>query len=335
MRGLSAACAIVLALVPLVPLVSGQAAKTEKVQGYAEWRHDGDLIVDGQRLVADGATKLKGKGVPSFDAIPLGYEVEAEGVRRADGRVVAATVTAKANGVALFEKEIRSATDSMEAKWLADGAVSEETSDGRKVIGKTVESGADVARARRILTRVTPPYVAPGALRLHVVETKEWNAMAMGNGAVWVYTGLLHEMNDSEVGFVVAHEVAHYTHEHSRKSFKRGMWLQLALLGVAVAAESVDDDKAKAVIGLAGVFSLTAIKSGYGRDLEDQADRVGLRYAYEGGFDPASAPRLWERFRAKYGDQNRVVNFFLGDHSTSSARIRNLNREIALNYQGD
>jgi Zn-dependent protease with chaperone function len=332
MRKLLAACTVALAL---VPLVHGQAPKVEKVQGYAEWRRGGDLIVDGQRLAATGATKVKGPGVSSLDGIPLGYEVAAEGVRRADGRIVASKVDAKPNGVALFEKEIRNATDSMEAKWLADGAVSEETNDGRKVIGKTVEGGADVARARRILDRVTPPYIPPGTLRLHVVETKEWNAMAMGNGAVWVYTGLLHEMNDNEVGFVVAHEVAHFTHEHSRKSFKRSMWLQLALVGVAAGTATVDDDKAKAVVGLAGIFSLTALKSGYGRDLEDQADRVGLRYAYEGGFDPASAPRLWERFRVKYGDQNRVVNFFLGDHSTSSARIRNLNREIALNYQGD
>jgi Zn-dependent protease with chaperone function len=330
MRSLFIACAAILLLIPF-PAAQGQ--RTEKLQGYAEWRHGGDLIVDGQRLVAGPSARIR--GASSLGAIPLGYEVDAEGVRRADGRIAATTITARPNGTAMFEKEIRSASDDQEKKWLADGAVSEETPAGPKVIGRTIQSGPDVVRARRILDRVTPPYIGTNALRLHVVETKDWNAMAMGNGAVWIYTGLLHDMNDDEAAFVVAHEVSHYTHEHSRKSFGRSMWLQLGLLGVGAATQAVDSQKSKAIIGLAGGFSLTAMKNGYGRDLEDQADRVGLRYAYEGGFDPARAPRLWERFRAKYGEQNSIANFFLGDHSTAGARIRNLNREIALNYQGD
>jgi hypothetical protein len=60
---------------------------------------------------------------------------------------------------------------------------------------------------------------------------------------------------------------------------------------------------------------------------------VGLRYAYEGGFDVNRGPLPWKRFLDKYGDQNRVLNFFLGGHSQASARIRNLEREIVLNYR--
>ena len=39
-----------------------------------------------------------------------------------------------------------------------------------------------------------------------------------------------------------------------------------------------------------------------------------------------------KKFAEKYGDQDAVTNFFFSDHSRSSARIRNLEREIALNY---
>jgi hypothetical protein len=80
------------------------------------------------------------------------------------------------------------------------------------------------------------------------------------------------------------------------------------------------------------VFGASAWKSGYGRDLEDQADRVGLRYAYEAGYDITKGPRLWQRFAKKYGEQGKVANFFFGDHSLSSARAVNLERQIALNY---
>jgi hypothetical protein len=42
---------------------------------------------------------------------------------------------------------------------------------------------------------------------------------------------------------------------------------------------------------------------------------------------------LLRDMKDKYGDQNRFVNFFLGGHSVATARIRNLDREIALNYR--
>ena len=66
--------------------------------------------------------------------------------------------------------------------------------------------------------------------------------------------------------------------------------------------------------------------------MEDQADRVGLRYAYEAGYDITKGPRLWSRFAKKYGEGNKVANFFFGDHSLSSARATKLEKEIAYNY---
>jgi hypothetical protein len=41
---------------------------------------------------------------------------------------------------------------------------------------------------------------------------------------------------------------------------------------------------------------------------------------------------LWQRLRAA-GDQNRVENFFFGDHSTIGTRIRHLQDEIRNNYR--
>ena len=76
----------------------------------------------------------------------------------------------------------------------------------------------------------------------------------------------------------------------------------------------------------------TALKSGYGRGMEDQADRVGLRYAYEAGYDITKGPRLWNRFARKYGEGNKVANFFFSDHSLSAARATKLEKEIAYNY---
>jgi hypothetical protein len=58
-----------------------------------------------------------------------------------------------------------------------------------------------------------------------------------------------------------------------------------------------------------------------------------LRYVYEAGYDVGKAPALWKRFAEKYGDGNKVTNFFFGDHSLAMERARALQGEIAHNYR--
>jgi predicted Zn-dependent protease len=169
-------------------------------------------------------------------------------------------------------------------------------------------------------------------VRIYVIENKEWNAFAMGNYSIYVFTGLLDDMDDDEVAIVLGHELVHATHEHSRKGFKRDMWIQLLALGAMGAASTIDDDTKQAVVGLAVLAGASAWQSGYGRGMEDQADRVGLRYAYEAGYDITKGPRLWNRFAKKYGEGNKVANFFFSDHSQSAARATKLEKEIAFNY---
>jgi predicted Zn-dependent protease len=147
-----------------------------------------------------------------------------------------------------------------------------------------------------------------------------------------VFSGLLDDLDDDEVAIVLGHELVHASHEHSRKQFKRDMWIQLAMLGALGAASTIDNDTQQAIAGLAVLAAGSAWKNGYGRGMEDQADRVGLRYAYEAGYDITKGPRLWNRFAKKYGEGNKVANFFFSDHSLSAARATKLEKEIAYNY---
>jgi predicted Zn-dependent protease len=75
-----------------------------------------------------------------------------------------------------------------------------------------------------------------------------------------------------------------------------------------------------------------AFANGYSRDQEDQADRVGMRYAYEAGYDVSKGPALWKKFADKYGEGGKAQNILFGDHSRSTVRAAALEREIALNY---
>ncbi len=325
---------MLLAGLPGAAEAAADKPKEEKAEGYAEWVRGGCLLVDAQRVCATPATKFKGDGgAVRFDQIPFGYEVKAKGVRRADGAIEAREVEAKPNGMAMFEDQVLAVTNAHEEAYRKVGhmfeAVDEQTA---KDLGKLYTSGPMVDRVTRITRQLLPPYLEPERVRVYVVDNPEWNAMAMGNYSIYVFSGLLLDMDDDEVAIVLGHELVHASHEHTRREFKKQMWIQLAALGLAAATESVKDDNAKQVLALVGQFGSLAWQNGYGRSLEDQADRVGLRYAYEAGFDITKGPRLWQRFARKYGDSSKVQNFFFSNHSLSSARAAKLERELALNY---
>ncbi len=325
-------------LTALLPLAAVGGAATPppeaKVDGYLEWRSGDLLIVDGQRVRPAPEVKFSGRGeAGTVASIPLGYELKAKGKRTADGVILAREIEAKPNGSALFESEVIAATDEAEQSYRRAGRFFETDAKGHmQNKGRLYESGPEVDRVRRVVDTLTPPYVEPGDFRVYVIDNKDWNAFAMGNRSIYVYTGLLHDTDDDELAIVLGHEMVHATHEHTRREVKRAMWIQVAALGVSAAATQIDDENKQAVVQLVTLLGASIFTNGYGRDLEDQADRVGIRYAYEAGYDVTRGPQLWNRFAKKYGQSSAVVNFFFGDHSRAQVRAANLERELAFNY---
>jgi Zn-dependent protease with chaperone function len=316
------------------PRAAAFAGKPAAVKGYLEYRRAGELIVEGQRLIPGKKTKFSGSGeVKSLSSVPLGYMVEASGVRRHDGAIEIARIDAKPNGQQMYESDVKQATDQLEATWRAQGAMLTAAADGKVAsMGKMLDSGPEYDRARGIVDRLLPSYIPPDGVRVYVVDNPEWNAMAMGNYSIYVFSGIMADLDDDELALVIGHEVAHASHEHSRKQAKRGM-----LTGLAAAASQVligtqlEGGEAYAASILAGLGA-TAFSNGYSRDQEDQADRVGMRYAYEGGYDVSKGPGLWKKFADKYGEAGKTQNILFGDHSRSSVRAAALDQEIALNY---
>lgn len=334
-RTCQATAAIALICLAVAPRPRAYAKNEETLNAYAEWRLGDTLIVDGQRVKWQPKAKFKGQGsVKSFDQVPLGWETVVKGVRQPDGSVLANSVEVKPNGNQAFEGDVKNATNQMEQQWLKAGAIVEKDQNGKEVTqGKLFTSGADVDRVRGIMNRLYPPYLKPSDFRVYVAENKDWNAFACANGMIVVFDSLLHATNDDEMAIVLGHELVHATHEHSRKNYSSSMKVGIfgALAGAALASKT---GKAADLASLGASLTLNAVQNGYGRDKEDQADRVGLRYAHEGKFDVNEGPKLWKRFAEKYGSQSEAVNFFFGDHSTAPARIKNLTIEIQHNYSG-
>jgi Zn-dependent protease with chaperone function len=302
----------------------------EKYDGYVDFRKGDVLVIDGQPVIAGPKTRLK--GVKRAADIAVGWSVKVEGARDVVGFLLATRLEAKPNGMEKGEAEVLAASDKAERMWVEKQMMFEPTDSGTILkIGDILESGAYVERARRLMERVRPAYIPSDKLRVRVVKTKDWNASAMANGAVWVYTGLMDAMDDDELAIVMGHELAHYSYEHIRRNQSRGGLGSILGVGAQVAG-AVIGGTAGALTQLGGQLGASALLSGYSREYEDQADRVGLRYVYEAGYDVAKGPELWARFKEKYGESDKLSNFFTGNHSRPTERIAAIRREIERNY---
>ena len=318
----------------LVLVLAAGPARAEQaggeVKGTAEFLKGDLLIVDGQRVRLVAETKMK--GVPRGQAIPLGSEVKVAGARRSDGALQATKIEVKPNRRDDKELELIAACNDIEAKYIDHGQALRSGKDGNLLrLGAITQRGPHYARAREILDRLLPPYLSPDDVRLYVVVNPEWNAFAMANFAIYVHSGLLADMDDDEVAIVLGHEIAHATLEHSRRGMSKGRWASIARGVASIGGEVMGGWGGLAVSGLGGVGA-AALGSGFSRGFEDQADRVGLRYAYEGGFAADKAPALWVRFAEKYGDGGGVGNFLFGSHAAARSRAKNMEAEVARNY---
>jgi len=321
-----------IAAVLLVPASTwASTSKVAKADGYLDFRKANCIIVDGQRITKGPKTKVS--GAKSFEAIPAGYAVQVEGTRQADGAILASKILAKPNGMESYEAEVLAGTNQAESTWVKAGKIVEQGQDGKEVdMGALTTSGPDVDRARRIIDRLLPSYVDPKRVRIYVVDNKEWNAMAMANFSIYVFSGIEKDLDDDELAIVLGHELTHATHEHSRKQASKGMYQGIAGTVAQLGLSQVHDGIAKSVATTTASLGLTTFGNGYSRTYEDQADRVGLRYVYEAGYDYKKGPALWQKFAAKYGDGNPLENFVFGDHSLSTKRAAALEKEIKNNY---
>ena len=303
---------------------------TGEVKGVAEFLKSDVLVVDGQRVRIVPETKMK--GAARGQDLPLGAEVKASGAWRSDGALQASRLEFKANGRDKGELELLAACNDIEAMYANAGQALRPGRDGAVIrLGAITQRGAEYDRAREILDRILPPYLAADDVRLYVVANRDWNAFAMANFAIYVHSGLLADLDDDEVAIVLGHELAHATLEHTRRTMKKGRWARIAR-GVASVGGDIMGGWGGVAVSLGGSLGATAVGNGFSRGFEDEADRVGLRYAYEGGYDAEKAPALWLRFAEKYGDGGGVGGFLFGSHAGSRARSRNMEGEVSRNY---
>lgn len=159
--------------------------------------------------------------------------------------------------------------------------------------------------------------------RFTVLDSPTVNAFALPGGYVYVTRGLVALANsEAELASVLAHEVGHVTARHSARRNNQSMGLAL---GSAVLGALIGNPMVSNVINQGSQLYLL----GYSRDQEYEADRLGIRYMVNAGYDPyAGADFLRNMERqdalesqlAPAGGQGRPVEF-LSTHPQTAKRV--------------
>jgi hypothetical protein len=160
-----------------------------------------------------------------------------------------------------------------------------------------------------------------------VTQSRVPNAFALPNGTLVIHSGMFDVLeNEGQLAAVLSHEIAHATEKHQWREREFQKKKRIALqVGAAVAA-------AYGKYNLSDMLRMIdgAIRNGYSRYLENQADRVGMEYMTEAGYDARQAPRVWKVMTQRIGDQH--TNFFWSSHDNNTTRRSYLMAELKNNY---
>jgi predicted Zn-dependent protease len=113
-----------------------------------------------------------------------------------------------------------------------------------------------------------------------VIDAPEINAFATPGGFVYVNRGLIAYLNsESELAGVIGHEIAHVTARHHARRQTAGMTSKVLSTTAYVLTGSGAIYEASSMYG-------AELISGYGRDMELEADGLGAEYMYKAGYEP-------------------------------------------------
>jgi predicted Zn-dependent protease len=183
-----------------------------------------------------------------------------------------------------------------------------------------------LVKAARSRGEIGPDLDNAFAWEAFLVEDRVVNAFALPGGYIGVYLGLIALTGSSdELASVLAHELSHVTQRHIARSAisqqRQGLAAMAGMiLGVLAASRANSTDAAQAVI----MGSQAAAAQGqlnFSREMEREADRIGIEVLGNAGFSPAGMVGMFEKLDGamRLNDSNQYP--YLRSHPLTIERI--------------
>ena len=154
------------------------------------------------------------------------------------------------------------------------------------------------------------------------------NAFALPGGQIFITEGLYKNLKTKgELACVLAHEVGHVAARHSAQQLAKQQ-LSQGLTGAAVIAAYDHNDRNNNTAAMAMLIS-QVVSLKFGRNDELEADRLGVRFSQQAGYDPRSMIKVMEIL--DHLSKSRTPEFF-STHPNPDNRIKKISAEIASRF---
>jgi len=177
---------------------------------------------------------------------------------------------------------------------------------------------------RQILNEVGPRLAACVAnksrtFRFDAFKSSEPNAFALPGGFIFITRSLLElcQWNHDEVAFILGHEMGHVIRGHA---------MSRIVSNSAIAAASRAAPVRSLLAGWLRTVGVQFLENAYSRDLESEADNLGVRLTAAAGYNPRAAVQLLRRLSKLNSPANQsALGSYFSSHPSFDVRIHNIN----------
>ena len=163
----------------------------------------------------------------------------------------------------------------------------------------------------------------PGDYGFTIVDSPVINAFATPEGHVYFTRGIMAYFNDeAQFAGVLGHELGHITARHGQKQQTRGTIAGLGMLLGSIVAPRVMQSVGGVIEQGVGLGMLK-----YGRDDENEADVLGVKYSTKIGYDASHMADFFQTLQRTEEQSGASIPTFLSTHPNSAdryARVKKL-----------
>lgn len=175
------------------------------------------------------------------------------------------------------------------------------------------------------------PAGSPG-FEFFAVKDPSINAFALPGGFIGVHTGLLlSSQSESELAGVIGHEMGHVTQRHIARSLaaqREASYGTLALLALAILAGRAGNGQVAQAAAAGGVGFAAQNQLAFSREAEREADRVGVQFLEDSGFDVTGMVDFFGRLQQANRFYERAAPAYLRTHPLTTERIADIQGRV-------